>query len=143
MTSKASQRVVDGFYGQGFMATLGAELLQAGGGTCNVKMPFSEAVTQQHGFFHGGVVATLADSAAGFAAFALMDEHQQPLTVEFKINLLAPAIGDALVARAKVERHGRSIHHVRSDVYAITGETEVLIAMAIVTIKATTIKRQP
>ncbi len=61
---------------------------------CEILLPFQESLTQQHGFFHGGVIATLADNAGGFAAYSQMVEDEQPLSVEFKINLLAKAVGE-------------------------------------------------
>ena len=131
------QAVEQGFAKQGFMQTLGARLSAVDSGTCEIRLDFDPKLTQQHGLFHGGVVATLADNAAGFAAYSLMADGRQPLTVEFKISLLAPAKGALLIARAEVLRAGRSLSHVRSDVFSLEGSTEVLAATALVTIKST------
>ena len=109
MDEGTRKAVEQGFAKQGFMQTLGAELSKVDAGTCEIRLAYSPSLTQQHGLFHGGVVATLADNAAGFAAYSLMQDGRQPLTIEFKINLMAPAMGSQLVARAEVLRSGRSI----------------------------------
>ena len=137
MDQAVRQVVERGFAKQAFMQTLNARLVDVGEGICEIELPHSEALTQQHGFFHGGVVATIADNAAGFAAYSLMADDRQPLTVEFKINLIAPAAGDRLLARGKVLKAGRSIFHVASNVHAFRKSEETLIASALVTIKST------
>ena len=119
------------------MHTLGARLAHVDKGRCDIEVAFDETLTQQHGLFHGGVVASIADNAAGFAAYSLMREGRQPLTIEFKINLLAPARGSLLIARGEVLRAGRSIFHVRCDVYCRNDDEDQLVATALVTIKAT------
>ncbi len=131
------QAVEQGFAKQGFMQTLGAKLTDVGAGTCEVSLDHHIGLTQQHGLFHGGVVATLADNAAGFAAYSLMQNGRQPLTIEFKINLLAPAMGKRLIARGEVLRAGHSISHVRSDVFSEETNGCSLVATALVTIKST------
>ncbi len=137
MDEAVRQAVERGFAKQAFMQTLNARLAEVGEGTCEIELPYSDALTQQHGFFHGGAVAAIADNAAGFAAYSLMTDDRQPLTVEFKINLIAPAAGDRLRARAKVLKAGRSIFHVASNVLAIEKGEETLAASALVTIKST------
>lgn len=103
------QRVRESFARQGIMSHIGAEMTAVGPGTCEILLPYGEHLSQQHGFFHGGVVATIADSAAGYAGFSLMPPGAGVLTVEFKINLVAPADGDQLIARGHVVRPGRTI----------------------------------
>lgn len=142
MDDAARQAVERGFAKQAFMRTLNARLVDVGNGTCEIELPYSETLTQQHGLFHGGVVATIADNAAGFAAYSLMSEDRQPLTVEFKINLIAPAKGEGLLARGKVLRAGRSIFHVASNVLGIDEGAETLVASALVTIISTTAVRE-
>lgn len=137
MVETNRQAVEQGFAKQGFMRKLGAELSDVGAGTCEIRLAHDPSLTQQHGLFHGGVIATLADNAAGFAAYSLMEDGRQPLTIEFKINLLAPATGSALLARAEVLRAGRSLSHVRADVFSIDKNGETLTATALVTIKST------
>lgn len=129
-------RVRASFDRQGLMTTIGASVKEVGPGTCCLELPYSEHVTQQHGFFHGGVVASIADTAAGFAAFTTMDEDQQPLTVEFKISLLAPAKGESVEARGRVIKAGRRLRFVQADVFAIESGEETLVAIALVTVTA-------
>lgn len=138
MTESIEDRVRRGFYKQGLMQTIGAELLEAAPGRCALRLPYSPAVTQQHGLFNGGIIATMADNAAGFASYALMPADRQPLTVEFKVNFLAAATGGDLITRAEVLRHGRSIFHVRSDAFiAADDDEETLVATVLATIKST------
>ncbi|MEM7427270.1 MAG: PaaI family thioesterase [Pseudomonadota bacterium] len=126
-----------GFDKQGFMQVIGARLGDVGDGTCEVEVPFSSQVAQQHGLFHGGVVASVADNAAAIAAYTRMEPGHQPLTIEFKISLLAPAQGRTIIARASVLRAGRSIVHAKADVYSKDADGEELCATALVTVKAT------
>ncbi|MEM9045724.1 MAG: PaaI family thioesterase [Pseudomonadota bacterium] len=142
MTAGPNQRAIGdamrrAFAKQGFMQTLGAKLTALGPGTCEIQVPFRPGVTQQHGFFHGGVTATLADNSAAGAAFTLFEEGRQPLTIEFKISYLAPASGEVLIARAEVLAPGRSVSHVRSDIFVVNGGEEHLVATALATIKST------
>lgn len=103
-------RVVrDSFARQGIMAHLGARLAQVEAGHVEIEVPFRAQLSQQHGYFHAGVVATVMDSAAGYAGLSLMAPGSSVLSVEFKVNLLAPADGDLLRARGKVTRPGRTL----------------------------------
>ena len=137
------ERVRTGFHGQPFMGFLGAELSAVGVGSCEILLPFQESLTQQHGFFHGGVLATLADNAGGFAAYSQMAEDEQPLSVEFKINLLAKAVGECLVARGRVIQNGRRIKVSQADVFVQTDGVEERCATALVTVIATKITGMP
>lgn len=92
-----------------------------------------EELTQQHGYFHAGVSASLADVACGYAAYALMPEDSSVLTVEYKINLMAPADGEELIARARVVRSGRTLKICAADVFARRGETETHCATVLAT----------
>jgi uncharacterized protein (TIGR00369 family) len=94
-------RVRESFGRQGAMALLGAELLRVEAGACEIRLPYRPALSQQHGYFHGGIVGTIADSAGGYAAFTLMPADASVLTVEYKLNMLAPGDGDWLSARAR------------------------------------------
>lgn len=137
MTSDSTeQRVRASFDRQGFMTAIGAKVKRVGDGDCVIELPFSDNATQQHGYFHGGAVASIADTAAGFAAFTTMDEDQQPLTVEFKISLVAPAIGESVEARGRVIKAGRRLKFVQAEVFAIESGTETLVAIALATITA-------
>lgn len=121
-------RVRASFERQKVMAELGATLGDIRAGAVEIRFPFQERFSQQHGFLHAGIVATVLDSACGYAAFSLMPADAGVLSIEFKINLLAPASGDHFVARAKVLRPGRTVTVCQGSVFAIqkdSGETRV------------------
>lgn len=128
------RRIRDSFSRQAFMETIGATLDRVEPGRVDIGASFQPHITQQHGFIHGGVVGAIADSAAGYAAYSLMDAEDSVLTVEYKLNLLAPAKGEGLLARAEVMRPGRTLTIVRSDVSAVEAGEEKLCATAIVTL---------
>jgi len=133
LSAGAEQRVRESFARQGFMKKLGVELRAIGEGTCELSVAFDGSMTQQHGFFHAGVTATLADNAAGYAAYSMMPENSTVLTTEFKVNLLAPARGDELIARAKVIKPGRTLVVVRADVYSCKNGRETHVATMLAT----------
>ncbi len=112
-----ADRVHESFGRQEFMHYLGAELSQVDPGLVEIRVPHSNNLTQQHGFFHGGVIGTIADNASGYASFTLMAVTDSVLTIEFKLNIMAPALGELLIARGKVLRPGRRINTCQSEVY--------------------------
>ncbi len=120
------QAVRDSFARQGIMRHIGATLGTIQPGYVEISVPYSDDVSQQHGFFHGGVVGTIADSAGGYAAFSLMAAGDGVLTVEYKVNLLAPADGDSLIARGQVVRPGRTLTVARADVVVLKQGRETL-----------------
>ncbi len=130
------RRVRDSFSRQKAMETLGARVARVAAGEVDLELPFRDDLTQQHGFLHAGIVTTVLDSACGYAAFSLMAADQAVLSVEFKVNLLAPAKGDLLVARARVKRPGRTLTVVTGDAVMVTGEEEVTIATMVGTMMA-------
>ena len=130
------QRVRDSFARQRVMAQFGARLGRVEPGEVEICMPYRAEPTQQHGFIHAGIVATVLDSACGYASFSLMAPEASVLTVEYKVNLLAPARGDELIARASVIRSGRNITVARGDMFAREGEEEKLVATMLGTIMA-------
>jgi uncharacterized protein (TIGR00369 family) len=109
-------RVRESFARQGAMALIGATIERLGPGVCVIGTAHRPQLTQQHGFFHAGVTAAIADSAGGYAALTLFPPDSDVLTVEFKINLIAPAHGDELRARGDVVRSGRTLTICRVDV---------------------------
>ena len=121
-------RVRSSFAKQRLMTTIGAQMTEVSAGRVALRLPFRDDLTQQHGFLHAGTIAALADSACGYAALSLMPADAAVLSVEFKVNMLAPARGDALVARAEVIRAGKTIMVCRADVFAVTGKEEKLVA---------------
>lgn len=125
---EARARIEQSFANQGLMATLGARLGQITPGEVHIHLPMSGRVTQQHGFFHGGATSTIADSAGGYAALTLLDPGSEVLTVEYKINLTAPARGEELEAVGTVLKSGRTLTICRLDVYAHANGARALVA---------------
>jgi uncharacterized protein (TIGR00369 family) len=128
------ERVRTSFAAQGIMAHLGAELLEVAPGMCSIGLAWRPELTQQDGFFHAGAVTTIADSAGGYAAFSLMPADARVLTVELKINLMAPARGERLVARGIVERAGRTLTVVQATVDAVSGPSVTQVALMLATV---------
>jgi len=127
------------FAQQGLMTYYGAVLTRVEPGAVEIEVPFRAELTQQQGFFHGGVTTAIVDTACGYSALTLMPAGSEVLTVEFKINLFAPARGDRLVARGRVLRSGRTFTVCHGDAYAVTADGEVHCA----TMTATMIRVDP
>ncbi len=123
-----AERVKDSFARQAAMRLIGARLTQVEPGRCVIELAVRDDLTQQHGFVHGGMVGMIADSAGGYAAFTLMPVDASVLTVEYKINMLAPAAGDLLIATGEVLKPGRSLSIVRADVFAVQGDRRTRVA---------------
>jgi uncharacterized protein (TIGR00369 family) len=130
------QRGRETFAQQGLMATFGAQLRTIEPGMVEIEVPFSPGLTQQDEFFHAGVGIAILDSACGFAAFTLMAPGTRVLTVELKVNLLAPAVGDHLRARGEVLRPGRNLTVCRGDAYAVSGGDSKHVATLLATMTA-------
>jgi uncharacterized protein (TIGR00369 family) len=107
------------FARQKVMQLLGAEMGALSPGHCEIRLPFRDDLTQQNSYFHAGITGTIVDSAGGYAGYTLMPQGSDVLTVEFKLNLLAPADGDYLVAEGQVLKSGRNLIIARGEVYAI------------------------
>ena len=127
-TPDFEERVQSSFARQSIMNLIGAELIKVLPGEVEIGLPFRHDLTQQHGFLHGGVVTTIVDSACGYAALTLMPAGASVLTVEFKLNILAPAKGERFVARGKVVKPGRTITVCSGDVFALDSAKSKLIA---------------
>jgi uncharacterized protein (TIGR00369 family) len=127
-------RIRESFARQGLMKHFGAELLELTGGYVAIRVPFRPELTQQHNYFHAGVSGAIADSACGYAAFSLMPADSSVLTVEYKLNLLAPADGDELIARARVLRSGRTLKICAADVHVKKKGAEVHCATMLATV---------
>ena len=127
------QTVIDkikaSFARQSYMTTLGAALDHIGKGSVSIRAPMSDNILQQHGFAHAGVAFSMGDSAAGYAALTFMPAEAEVLTTEMKINLLAPASGDVIIAKGRVIKAGSRLTIVGADVFAITGDQEKHIAI--------------
>lgn len=130
------QRVRASFARQRVMETIGASIARVAPGEVDITLPFRDDLTQQHGFLHAGIVGTILDSACGFAALSLMPPDAGVLTIEYKINLLAPASGSRMVARGRVTRPGRTITVCAGEVVAEQEGKEKQIAMMQATIMA-------
>ena len=122
-------RVRDSFSRQGIMKTIGARLLAVTPGEVRIELPWSEAVTQQHGFVHAGILSTIADNACGYAAYTLMPVNSEVLGVENKINFLAPAKGERFVSIGRVIKAGRTLVVCSGEVWACDGGRETLVAV--------------
>lgn len=112
------------FERQKMMSTIGAELTLVTPGIIEIEMPFSPDLTQQHGFLHAGVISTALDTACGYAAFSLLPASATVLTIEFKVNLLAPGRGERFLFRGSVTKPGRTIVVADGQAYAIGAEGE-------------------
>jgi len=121
-------RVRASFARQAAMTLIGARMVTVEPGRCVIELPSREDLTQQHGFVHGGVVGMIADSAGGYAGFTLMPADASVLTVEYKINMLAPAAGELLVATGEVLKPGRTLSIVRAEVVALQGQKRTRVA---------------
>ena len=121
-------RVRDSFARQTAMATIGAGIAHLAAGEVDLRMPYSAELAQQHGFIHAGIIAALADSACGYAAYTLMPPDAGVVSVEFKVNLMAPAAGEWFVTRARVKKAGRTLTVCNADVFALSAGAERLIA---------------
>jgi uncharacterized protein (TIGR00369 family) len=111
------------------MTTIGAEISTVQPGEVAIVLPFSDRVLQQHGFIHAGAVATIADSACGYAALTVMPREAAVLTTEFKINLMSPAKGDRLRAVGRVIRGGKKLVITLGEVFAEQGGTSKQVAL--------------
>lgn len=129
-------RVRASFAKQGLMSTLGATLVNVAPGLVEIAIRPAPAISQQHGFVHAGAVSAIADTAAGYAALSLMPLDRGVLTTEFKINLVAPAVGDRIVARGKVVKAGRALTLAQTEVFAESGGQQKLIALLTATLMA-------
>lgn len=127
------QRVRSSFAKQGLMATYAAELRSVEPGAVEIDVPFSSALTQQDDFFHAGVAIAALDNACGYSALTLMAPGLRVLTVELKVNLLAPAVGDRLLAHGEVIRPGRTLTVCRGDAYAVSGGENKQVATILTT----------
>ncbi|MHA1990890.1 MAG: PaaI family thioesterase [Candidatus Hodarchaeales archaeon] len=128
------EKVIDSFERQTFMKHLGAELVKVKPGYCEIHLDYRDELTQQHRYFHGGVIGTLADNAGGYAAFTLTPKDSTVLSIEYKINLLNPGDGEKLIARGKVLKSGKQLTVCEANVFVVKDESEKLCATALVTI---------
>jgi uncharacterized protein (TIGR00369 family) len=129
--------VRESFARQGLMSTIGAEISSIKPGRLEIRFGFKPTLTQQNGFVHAGVVTSVMDSACGYAALSVAPDNHDVLSVEFKVNLLAPASGQSFVVRSAVKRAGKTLTVCVADAFAVNDAEEKLIA----TMLSTTINR--
>jgi uncharacterized protein (TIGR00369 family) len=123
------RRVRDSFARQRLMGTIGARIVSVSPGEVLIELPWRDDLAQQHGVLHAGAVATIADSACGYAALSLMPAGSAVMSVEFKVNLLAPGRGERFLASGRVRRAGRTLTVCEGSVRAIDGLEEREVAM--------------
>ena len=127
------RRVRESFARQRAMETFGAGLLRVAPGEVEIGFEFREEFTQQHGYLHAGLVTALVDTACGYAALSLTEPGAEVLSVEFKLNLLAPAVGQTFVARSRVVRPGRNLTVCAGDLHALNDGGEKVVATMLAT----------
>ena len=127
-TPDVQARVRASFERQGLMSLLGARLTRIAAGQVHIELPSRPEVTQQHGYIHAGATGAIADTAGGYAALTLFPDDREVLTVEYKINLLAPAAGDHIEAVGTVLKSGRTLSVCRLEVFGVRGEQRTLVA---------------
>jgi uncharacterized protein (TIGR00369 family) len=121
-------RIRASFDRQGLMSHLGARITHIAPGRVHIVLPSRPEVTQQHGYFHAGATSAIADTAGGYAAFTLFPENTEVLTVEYKINLLAPAVGDHMEAVGTVLKSGRTLTVCQLEVFGVQDGRRSLVA---------------
>lgn len=122
-------RVRASFDRQGAMQLIGARIVDVQPGRCTIELPYRRDLTQQHGYIHAGIVSSIADSAGGYAGFTLYPADSSVLTVEYKLNLVAPASGERLIAEAEVVKPGRTLMITRGEVFAERNGERTLCAI--------------
>jgi uncharacterized protein (TIGR00369 family) len=127
-------RVRNSFNRQNFMSFIGAKLVSVTPGRCEIYLPYRKELSQQHGYFHAGVVGTIADNCGGYAGYSLMPADSSVLTVEYKLNLLAPGLGQGLIGRGEVLKPGRSLTVCETKVFGVIDGAEKLCATSLMTL---------
>jgi len=130
------EKVRSSFSRQKFMDFIGAELVEIKPGYCEIHLPYKKELSQQHGFFHAGIIGTVADNSGGYASFSLMPKDSSILTVEYKLNLIAPGDGELLIARGQVIKSGRTLTICRTEVFVVKNGVEKLCATSLTTLMA-------
>ena len=124
------EKVEASFNRQEMMKTINVSIIAVRPGEVELEFPYQAGLTQQHGFIHAGIVSTVLDSACGYAAFSLMPVNAAVLTIEFKVNLLAPAEGERFRAVGKVKKHGKNISVTEGELFShMKGEQKLVATM--------------
>jgi uncharacterized protein (TIGR00369 family) len=127
------EKVRRSFARQAFMTTIGASLTSVTPGSVEIRLPFRERLTQQHGYLHAAAIAGILDSACGYAALSVSAPENEVLSVEFKLNLVAPAVGESFVAQAHIKRAGKTLTICTADAFAVRAGRQSLIATMLAT----------
>ena len=122
------EKVEKSFDRQQAMDTIGITLEKVDPGRVVLNMPYKEAYTQQHGFVHAGILSTALDSACGYAAFSLMPKEAAVLSIEYKVNFLAPAKGEMFIITGQVLKEGKTVTVCQAEAYAVNGKKKKLVA---------------
>lgn len=123
------EKVRESFAAQTVMQFIGAKFIRVEAGEVEIELAYRKDLTQQNGYLHAGIITAIADSACGYAAFSLMPPEAEVLSVEFKVNLLSPAVGEKFIAKARVLRAGKTLTVVQADVLAIKNDEEKQVAV--------------
>jgi uncharacterized protein (TIGR00369 family) len=129
-----AEKVRESFNAQSAMRTLGAELTRVEPGAVDIELPYRKDLTQQNGFLHAGIITTIADSACGYAAFSLMPKGADVLSVEFKVNLLSPAVGEKFLTEGRVLRAGKTLTIVQGNVFGLSNGQQKHVATMLATV---------
>jgi len=129
LSEACAAKIRGSFAAQGMMRHLGARIVALAPGSAEIELPFSDQVTQQHGYFHGGAIGALADIVGGYAGYTMIGIDDGILTVEYKLNIIAPAIGDRLIGRGRVVRSGRTLTVTTADIFASRDAKETQVAV--------------
>jgi uncharacterized protein (TIGR00369 family) len=132
--SDIQERIATSFNSQGLMATLGAQLVSVADGEVQIALPFSDRLSQQHGFLHAGAITSIVDSACGYAALTQAPPEAEVVTAEFKINFVRPAIGERFLAIGKVQHSGKLLTVCSGEVRAVSGNVSKVVAIMQATI---------
>jgi len=127
------EKVQASFSAQSMMKSIGAEISRIEAGAVDIQIPYQKDLTQQNGFVHAGIITAIADTACGYAAFTLMPKGADVLSVEFKVNLLSPAIGENFFAEGRVLRAGKTLTIVQGDVFAFSNNQRKHVATMLAT----------
>lgn len=130
------KKIKESFSRQAFMDFINAELAEVKPGYCEIHLPYKKTLLQQHGYFHAGIIGTISDNCGGYAAFSLMPVGASVLTVEYKMNLVAPGDGELLIGRAKVIKPGRTLTICSTEVFVVKNGDEKLCATSLMTVMA-------
>lgn len=130
------KKIKESFSRQPFMDFINAELVEIKPGYCEIHLPYKNDLCQQHGYFHAGIIGTIADNCGGYAAFSLMPKGASVLTVEYKMNLVAPGDGDLLIGCAQVIKPGRTLTICKAEVFVVKHKIRTLCATSLMTVMA-------